>query len=106
MQDIITVAPDRKTAKGRFHGILLGGWHDDFQETREEIMRVTAFADAKTTMPETTAESEIDAVAKLEYEERMRALERMMKQAAKEMQFEKAAQLRDEISRLRKVVGK
>jgi hypothetical protein len=38
MQDIITVAPDRKTAKGRFHGILLGGWHDDFQETKEEIM--------------------------------------------------------------------
>ena len=38
MQDIITVAPDRMTAKGRFHGILLGGWHDDFQETREEIM--------------------------------------------------------------------
>jgi hypothetical protein len=38
MQDIITVAPDRQTAKGRFHGILLGGWHDDFQETREEIM--------------------------------------------------------------------
>jgi hypothetical protein len=38
MQDVITVAPDRKTAKGRFHGILLGGWHDDFQETREEMM--------------------------------------------------------------------
>jgi len=38
MQDIITVAPDRKTAKGRFHGILLGGWHDDFQEAREEMM--------------------------------------------------------------------
>ena len=38
MQDIITVAPDRQTAKGRFHGILLGGWHDDFQDTREEIM--------------------------------------------------------------------
>ena len=34
----ITVAPDRQTAKGRFHGILLGGWHDDFQETREEMM--------------------------------------------------------------------
>ncbi|MEO6153296.1 MAG: nuclear transport factor 2 family protein [Croceibacterium sp.] len=38
MQDVITVAPDRQTAKGRFHGILLGGWHDDFQETREEMM--------------------------------------------------------------------
>ncbi len=38
MQDIITVAPDRQSAKGRFHGILLGGWHDDFQDTREEMM--------------------------------------------------------------------
>ncbi|GAA0268078.1 hypothetical protein GCM10009127_04800 [Alteraurantiacibacter aestuarii] len=38
MQDIVTVAPDGMTAKGRFHGILLGGWHDDFQDTREEMM--------------------------------------------------------------------
>jgi len=29
-----------------------------------------------------------------------------MKQAAKNLQFEKAAQLRDEVSRLRKAVGK
>ena len=26
MQDIITIAPDRKTAKGRLRGVLLGGW--------------------------------------------------------------------------------
>lgn len=38
MQDVITVAPDRRTAKGRFRGMLLGGWHDDFQDTREEGM--------------------------------------------------------------------
>jgi len=38
MQDIITVAPDRQTAKGRFRGVLFGGWHDDFQDTREEFM--------------------------------------------------------------------
>ncbi|MPS69725.1 MULTISPECIES: nuclear transport factor 2 family protein [unclassified Novosphingobium] len=38
MQDVITVAPDRQTAKGRFRGMLFGGWHDDFQDTREEIM--------------------------------------------------------------------
>ena len=38
MQDIITVAPDRQTAKGRFRGMLFGGWHDDFQETREAFM--------------------------------------------------------------------
>jgi len=28
MQDIITVAPDRKTAKGRFRALLLGGNHE------------------------------------------------------------------------------
>jgi len=38
MQDIITVAPDRQTAKGRFRGMLFGGWHDDFQDAREEMM--------------------------------------------------------------------
>lgn len=29
LQDVITIAPDRQTAKGRFRGILAGGWHDD-----------------------------------------------------------------------------
>lgn len=28
MQDVITVADDRRTAKGRFRGVLLGGSHD------------------------------------------------------------------------------
>jgi hypothetical protein len=28
MQDIITVAPDRQTAKGRFRGMLFGGSHE------------------------------------------------------------------------------
>jgi excinuclease ABC subunit B len=75
-------------------------------KSREEIIRVTSFADAKTALPESSADDEIDAVSKLEYEDRIKALERMMKQAAKDMQFEKAAELRDEISRLRKVVRK
>ncbi len=28
MQDVITVADDRQTAKGRFRGVMLGGSHD------------------------------------------------------------------------------
>ncbi len=75
-------------------------------KTREEIMKTTAFADAKTVAPEKNASEEIDAVARLEYVERIIALERMMKGAAKNMQFEKAAEMRDEIARLRKVVDK
>ncbi len=84
------------------HGIT----PETITKTREEIMRTTSFADAKTVMPETSAVEEIDAVAKLEYEDRIKALERMMRQAAKDLQFEKAAELRDEISRLRKLVNK
>src|SRR5690606_39467245 len=38
MQDIITVAPDRQTAKGRFRGVLFGGWHDDFLEHKPDFM--------------------------------------------------------------------
>jgi excinuclease ABC subunit B len=75
-------------------------------KSRDEILKTTSFADAKTAIPERTAPEEIDAVAMLEYEERIRALQRLMRKAAKELQFEKAAELRDEISRLRKAVEK
>ena len=75
-------------------------------KSRDEIIKATSFADAKSVVPEKSADQEIDAVALLEYEERMRVLERMMKKAAKDLQFEKAAQLRDELSKLRKAVKK
>jgi len=38
LQDVITVAPDRKTAKGRFRGILAGGWHDVIKDALPEGM--------------------------------------------------------------------
>jgi excinuclease ABC subunit B len=84
------------------HGIT----PETITKTRQEIMRATSFADAKTVMPDTSAGEEIDAVSRLEFEDRIKALERMMRQAAKDLQFEKAAELRDEISRLRKLVRK
>jgi len=75
-------------------------------KSRDEIMKTTSFADAKTVALEKSASDEIDAVARLEFEDRIKALENMMKKAAKDLEFEKAAKLRDEVSRLRKVVGK
>ncbi len=86
----------------RKHGIK----PETITKSRDEILKTTSFADAKTAMPERAAPEEIEAVARLEYEERIRALQRLMKKAAKELQFEKATELRDEISRLRKSVGK
>ena len=38
LQDVITVAPDRKTAKGRFRGVLAGGWHDAIKDSLPEGM--------------------------------------------------------------------
>lgn len=73
-------------------------------KSREEILKTTLFADSRTTSPQKTAEEEIDAVAKLEYEEKIAQLMRMMRKAAKELEFEKATKLRDEISRLKKVI--
>lgn len=36
LQDVITIADDRKTAKGRFRGVLAGGWHDDVLAEKPE----------------------------------------------------------------------
>ncbi|MFD2780739.1 nuclear transport factor 2 family protein [Novosphingobium pokkalii] len=38
LQDVITVAPDGQTAKGRFRGILAGGWHDAILADKPEGM--------------------------------------------------------------------
>ena len=38
MMIIITIAPDRQTAKGRFRGMLFGGWHDDFLDAKPDFM--------------------------------------------------------------------
>jgi excinuclease ABC subunit B len=76
-------------------------------KSREDILKTTAFADSKTLAgDEQSIEQELDAVAKLEIEERMAQLIRMMNKAAKNFEFEKAAMLRDEISKLKQVIRK
>lgn len=36
LQDVITVADDGLTAKGRFRGLLAGGWHDQILDAKPE----------------------------------------------------------------------
>ncbi len=36
LQDVITVSEDRKTAKGRFRGVLAGGWHDSVLDRKPD----------------------------------------------------------------------
>ncbi|MCP4580352.1 MAG: excinuclease ABC subunit UvrB [candidate division Zixibacteria bacterium] len=75
-------------------------------KSREEILKTTTFADSKTTEPEIAIEQELDAVAKLEIEDRLAQMMKMMNKAAKQLEFEKAAMLRDEISKLKKSIRK
>jgi excinuclease ABC subunit B len=75
-------------------------------KSREEILKTTAFADSKTSEPEIAIEQELDAVAKLEIEDRLAQMMKMMNKAAKQLEFEKAAMLRDEISKLKKTIRK
>lgn len=36
LQDVITIAADGQTAKGRFRGVLAGGWHDEVLADKPE----------------------------------------------------------------------
>ncbi|MFQ5870523.1 MAG: UvrB/UvrC motif-containing protein, partial [Candidatus Zixiibacteriota bacterium] len=83
----------------RKHGIV----PETIYKTKEEILKTTAFADSRTATYE--KKEKLDLFEKLESEERLRALQRAMKQAAKSLEFEKAAAFRDEIKELKKRVG-
>ncbi len=73
-------------------------------KSREDILKTTVFAETRSVSNSPTPEEEIDAVGKLEYEDQITQLSRLMQKAAKDLEFEKAARLRDEISRLRKLI--
>lgn len=73
-------------------------------KSREDILKTTVFAETRSVSNSPNPEEEIDAVGKLEYEDQITQLSRLMQKAAKDLEFEKAARLRDEISRLRKLI--
>ena len=70
--------------------------------TREEILQTTSVLESvRGVAAETVAEPEITYASSGELDELLEKLEDQMKQAAARLEFEKAAQLRDEITRLR-----
>lgn len=69
-------------------------------KSREEILKTTAFADSRTT--NTLKEEKLSYPEKMGIEDQMSYLQKAMRDAAKNLEFEKAALYRDEILRLKK----
>jgi len=69
-------------------------------KTIDEIMQSTRVADSRG-LAATAKEESVPYLAQMDREERIEALERAMHEAAARMEFEKAAQYRDELQRLR-----
>jgi excinuclease ABC subunit B len=82
------------------HGIT----PESIYKTREEILKTTAFADSRTTGP--PKEEKLDFLEKLTLEDQIRELSKAMKKSASNLEFEKAAFFRDELSRLMEKIGK
>jgi len=64
----------------------------------DEVLKATAVADSKVSDEK---ELSLDFLSSLDQEERVEILEKAMAQAVKRLEFERAAQLRDELKRLR-----
>ena len=71
----------------------------------DEIRLTTTAADTKSKLEEVVKETRVDFTTKYEAEEIVMQLEKEMKTAAKQLHFERAAHLRDEILRIRKKFG-
>jgi excinuclease ABC subunit B len=73
-------------------------------KTREEILRTTSFADARTTGQ--VKEERLDFFEKMDLEERIYNLEKAMKKASTNLEFETAALFRDELRKLKETIKK
>jgi excinuclease ABC subunit B len=67
-------------------------------KSREEILKTTAFADSRTPLPEKP--EKLDFLEHLSFEDKIRELQKAMRQAATNLEFEKAAFFRDELAKL------
>ncbi len=68
-------------------------------KTREEILKTTAFADSRT--ESVVREEKMDYLDLLTLEDKIEHLERAMKKASRNLEFEKAAFYRDELKKLK-----
>jgi excinuclease ABC subunit B len=69
-------------------------------KSRDEILKTTTFADSRTTS--TVKEEKLSYPAKMGVEDQISYLQKAMREAAKKMEFEKAAFYRDEILKIKK----
>lgn len=75
-------------------------------KTREEILKTTTFADSRTTPVYKDKQTDFSRLEKMSLEDKLEHLQRMMKKAAADLEFEKAALIRDEITQLKKQASK
>ncbi len=104
MRKVIEETERRRRAQAKYnveHGIT----PTTIRKTVDDILKATTAADAKTRVPEEMARLAKDArrdyMTEWELEEIISRLEQEMKRAARELEFERAARLRDEIQRLK-----
>jgi excinuclease ABC subunit B len=81
------------------HGIT----PETIYKSREEILKTTTFADSRT--PAAEKAEKLDFLEKLSLEDKIRELQRAMKKAASNLEFERAAYFRDELSKLVEKIG-
>ncbi len=74
-------------------------------KTAEEILKTTSIADVRKSLPEKVAEAEIFYGDSLGAEELIERLTKEMQSAAANLEFERAAILRDEIERIKKTMS-
>ena len=101
MKKAIDETTRRRTIQTKYnveHGIT----PQTIVKSEEEIRRATVFADAKSELPDIGKPDHPSGFEIMEIEDQIMFLNRAMRDAAKKLDFEKAAHLRDEITELKK----